>query len=336
MTRKFGLVSFVTLISWATSAQCRPQTDWNQLKAEYDAAKTALKPHFDGFGIDDAPQAPALVSREWSLIGEWAAQYLTETPSPTCDEIKAAIGRLDSTLDADAIKLDEHTYIVVTRQDEMGNIVLLTRDNGSYRAAWNIQSPGRDALTQFDVLAAWSAKNASGMCYHQRQQKNWWQCGPMFGEAVKLPDDSKGHVRFYVDATHSQELGLTVGAQLSIWEWDGQNVLPLLVKTYGYMVDQAVGTRFQGEFLRIREKGDFKTISTSGSSEGRQMEWTIRVTPEGVQDLGKKSMVRELDLVDEAYFRLEHGMPAADVASPAVQATLKRSITRTPAFCKYL
>ena len=127
MKRKFCLTPLLPLILLTTTAQSRAQTDWSQPKSAYEATKAALAPHFDGFSIDGAPQAPGLLDHEWILIGEWLARYLTEHPSASTDEIKAVVGRLDSTLEVGAIELDEHTYVVTTRQDEMGNIILLAR-----------------------------------------------------------------------------------------------------------------------------------------------------------------------------------------------------------------
>ncbi len=326
MKRKFQRPLLIILIFFATSAQSWPQTDRDTLKSDYEGAKTALRPHFDGFSIGDNPLALGLLDREWSLLSQWTEQYLNEHSSATTDEIKTAIRNLDSSLNVDTLRLGEYARVISTSQGEMGNVLVTAVEAGRYSTIWDIKSPGQSALDKFPELAAWSPEGASSKCYQLREEKDWWRCGPLFGKAEKLPADSKGHARFFIAATRAQEAGATVGAQLSIWEWDGKNVHPLLVKPYVYMVDQAEGARLDGELLRVREKKEFRTFFACGGCEGRQLEWTIRVSTEGIEDLGTKSIVSELDLVDEVYFRIEHAMPTTEVASPRVVATLKDSI----------
>jgi hypothetical protein len=327
MNLKFHRPALLISLLLATSAQICPQTNRDTLKLEYEAAKSALKPHFDGFSIDDDLHAPGQLDREWSLLPQWAEQYLDENPSAGSDEIKAALGNLDSSLSVDSLRLDDHALVISTSQGEMGNILVTAFESGRYETMWNIKSPGQGALDKFPELAAWSPDGASSKCYRLRAEKDWWRCGPLFGKAERLAPDSKGHDRFFIAATRAQEAGATVGAQLSIWEWDGKNVHPLLVKSYVYMIDQTEGARVDGEFLRVREKKEFRTFFGCGGCEGRQMEWTIRVNGAGIEDLGTKSVMPELDLVDEVYFRIEHAMPTTGLASPQVVTALRKTIS---------
>src|ERR1700731_436045 len=103
-------ILFVILVL-ATSAECRPQTGRDNLKLEYEAAKTTLKPHFDGFSIDNDPGAPGLLDREWTLLSRWVERYLDENPSASPNEIRTALGNLDSSLNVDSLRLDEHAYV---------------------------------------------------------------------------------------------------------------------------------------------------------------------------------------------------------------------------------
>jgi hypothetical protein len=326
MKPKFQRPLLIALVSLATSAQSRPQTNGQALKSEYEGVKATLKSNFAGFSITDNPLASGSLDREWNLLAQWIEQYLNERPSATTDEIKTAIVNLDSSLDVDALRLDEHAYVISTSQGELGNILIIALEAGRYTVTWNIKTPGQSALDKFPELVAWSSESASSKCYQLRNEKDWWRCGPLFGKAERLATDSKGRARFFIAATRAQEAGATVGAQLSIWEWDGKNVRPLLVRPYVYMLDQTEGVRLDGEFLRVREKKEFRTFFSCGSCEGRQMDWTIRVSDAGIEDLGTKSVVPELDLVDEVYFRIEHAVPADELASARVAATLKDSI----------
>lgn len=106
----------------------------------------------------------------------------------------------------------------------------------------------------------------------------------------------------------------------------GNTATMVLGKSYSYMLDQAVGTRVERDLLRVRKKEDFKTFFDCGSCEGRQVEWTIRVTPEAVEDLGDKSMVPELDAVDELVYRIRKGLPTQGLATRRIVQTLKRAM----------
>jgi hypothetical protein len=73
----------------------------------------------------------------------------------------------------------------------------------------------------------------------------------------------------------------------------------------------------EGDLLKVREKKSFRSFFACGGCEERQTDWIVRVSPEGIEDLGEKSLVPELDAVDELLYRIIHGRPATDVAAPA-------------------
>src|SRR6266581_2661318 len=318
MKRFFQHAALTAIVCLTASVWCWPQNKIVQLRTDYDATKTALKVHFDGFGIDDSAKAPNWLDREWTLIGEWAVEYLNAHPSVTADEVKASVQKLDSDLDVNVLELSQKTYVIATRQGEMGNVFLVAGRGEEFRVPWNIKRSNQNDLQQTGLLAAWSAEGASSDYWSVKTKKDWGQCGPFFGGAEKLPDNSDGHSRFYIDATRAQPAGATVGAQLSVWEWDGKTARPLFVRTYAYMIDQAQGTRFDGEYLRIREKDFFRTFFSCGGCEEPQKDWTIHISRDGIEDLGKKSVVPELDAIDELYYRIEHRMPTAQLAAPHV------------------
>jgi hypothetical protein len=84
------------------------------------------------------------------------------------------------------------------------------------------------------------------------------------------------------------------------------------------MLGQAVGIRLVGNLLKVREKTEFRTFDNFGSIEARQTDWTARLTPQGIEDLGETSLNPELDVVDELFYRVINHQQAADVAAPAV------------------
>jgi hypothetical protein len=319
--RKY-LIAFVMLGASVCTAPAVAR-DVATVRAAFERAEAALSHHSDGFAIDDDPQAPALLRQEWSVTGEWAADYLTAHPAASEAELVAAIRELSPNLTAESIKLDPTTFLVSAYVDEIGTVFIVSARGDRFAQAWTIADAAAHRPIGFDVLGAWSADKARGNCRQSLPQKAWNTCGPVFGSIGKIPNQEDGSPRFYIDGTYAQGAGATVGAQLSLWKWTGLTAELLYAKTYGYMIDQAVGTRLDGNFLRVRVKDKFGTFFACGSCEGRQMDWTLRIDPDRIEDLGRKSVVPELDLIDSLYARLIEKKPVTDIADPAVVEALK-------------
>jgi hypothetical protein len=60
--------------------------------------------------------------------------------------------------------------------------------------------------------------------------------------------------------------------------------------------------------------------------EARQTDWIVRVTPKGLEELGERSAVPELDAIDELFDRLIHGRPATGLATPAATESARRIV----------
>ena len=125
---------------------------------------------------------------------------------------------------------------------------------------------------------------------------------------------------------YAQRAGGTAGAQISLWAWDGTTAHPLIARAYALMIDQAVWTRVEGDLLKVQQKKFFRSFYSCGMCEGRQTDWIVHLGPECVEDLGEKSMVPELDAVDELFYRVIHHKSAADVAAPAVIEAAERIV----------
>ena len=170
--------------------------------------------------------------------------------------------------------------------------------NGRYLLAWQVQEASGG---QAEILAAWSAANA-------RLSRRGADSGP-FGSIIphlaRFPDDAKGRPRFYIDGTYAQDAGGTEGKQISLWIWDGVTARPIIARDYAAGINRSVGVRLEGDILKVQQKKFFRTFFSCGMCEERQMDWAVRITPEGVEDLGEKSQVPELDAVDELFYRVD-------------------------------
>jgi hypothetical protein len=147
-----------------------------------------------------------------------------------------------------------------------------------------------------------------------------------------LSSDAHGRARFYVDGTYTQTAGGTVGAQISIWAWNGTTAQPLIARDYIFMINQTVGTRLDGDLLKVRQKKSFRTFFACGSCQERQTDWIVRITPEGIDDLGEVSVVPELDAIDELFARVLQRQPAHDIASARAIRGAERIVGRARRF----
>jgi len=274
----------------------------DEIKQAFRKNAEALRAHSDDFGLDRDPDSPTLLDREWSLMADWVAAYLNGHPAATAKEVEAAIHELDADLNHSVIELSPHTYVVAANRVEIGTFFIVSRDSEVYHSAWNVKDfaaahDGRD-----DDISHWSDHSKS----------------PLFGKVGALFDNANGHSRFYVDATYQGE-EFTVDKQLSIWEWNGAAATPVLMGDYTYSLDSAEGVTFDGKLLRIHTKeGDFKTFFSCPGCQEPPGEWTIRITPSSVEDLGRRRLTPELDLIDSLYYRIQRRMPVSDLAAPDV------------------
>ncbi|MGA2004688.1 MAG: hypothetical protein ABSG70_14980 [Terriglobales bacterium] len=298
-----------------------PQTKLEKIKSEYQVASAELQKHIvDTWWIDDDPRSPELLARQWSLAGEWVAAWLDAHPTAEARSIEAAISELAPTEDAgdssrEFLSLGRDTFLV-TAPGAIGNVFIVTKSNGHYHLAWSTAQAQEASGEQAEILAAWRAENA-----REGDRGPYWAAsgpaGSVMPHVETLPEDAKGHARFYIDGMYAQSAGGTVGNQISLWLWDGKTAHLLIARAYTFMIDQSVGTRLEGDLLKVQQKKFFRTFFSCGGCEERQTDWIVRITPEGIEDLGEVSRVPDLDAVDELFYRLMKHKSATDLAAPA-------------------
>jgi hypothetical protein len=60
------------------------------------------------------------------------------------------------------------------------------------------------------------------------------------------------------------------------------------------------------------------------------MDWNLKLTPTGVQDLGYSPVPSPLEALDELFYRTAKGMPADDIATAQVLAQARELMRRMP------
>jgi hypothetical protein len=185
--------------------------------------------------------------------------------------------------------------------------------------AWNIAQRQEATGKPAEVLAAWRPEG--GLKSGRGPGANSGSIVPI--RLGILPSDAKGHTRFYIEGICAQEVGGTEGEQITLWMWDGVTGRLQLARYYVVMIDQKVGTRMEGDLLKVQEKKSFRTFFSCGECEERQTDWIVRIAPDGMKALGEKSVVPELDAVDELFYREINGKSASDIAGPAAVRSAK-------------
>jgi hypothetical protein len=278
---------------------------------------------------EDAGFAP-LLNRVWPLVGEWAATYLNSHPAVSPEELAKAIEALDPRrdcketdhgcfeeyhLEATAVQLlagERAAYPVAVIYPRSGTFFVVARTGATgFRVPWNIKDLATEHYPSGDEIGRWAYLDFP------------WNNGPLAGSVHALPPSRSGQPRFYVDAWAMAFGGATTPKQLSIWEWNGAAAVPLLIKVYLVYVETA-RIEAVGDLLRVHTKGEYENFYSCGMCPEPEVIWTVRVTPDGVQDLGREHVFPELQLVDELWNRLGNGRSTADIASPQVVRVIRQ------------
>jgi hypothetical protein len=139
---------------------------------------------------------------------------------------------------------------------------------------WDIQSAAQSHVAERDEIGNWAGDSP---------------LLPAIGIATPSRD---GHPRFYVNAT-AAEGGGTYARQISVWEWNGREALPLFIKTFPASVETGADDLRPG-LLTLHTKGTFKTFFSCGTCAEPEMLWRIEITPDGIRHLDAKDLVPEL------------------------------------------
>jgi hypothetical protein len=309
------LILVVCLAMLAAPAWSQSGTE--KIKTDYQTVSAKLEKHIvHGSWIDDDPESPGLLAQQWSLAGEWVAAWLNALPHAEPAGVGAAVLELAPSSTPQYLVLNATTFLVAS-PSPIGNVFIVSKSGSDYRVAWNIAQWQEASGKSAEVLAAWRPEHAldSG----RGPNANSGSVVPL--RLGILPSDAKGRARFYIEGFYAQEAGGTGGEQISLWVWDGVTARLQLARYYLVMIDQKVGTRMEGDLLKVQQKKSFRAFFSCGSCEERQTDWIVRITPEGVKELGEKSAVPELDAVDELFYRVINGKSASDIAAPEVIET---------------
>ncbi len=230
-----SILTFVVCLAATVPAWSQSKLD--KIKSDYQTVRSQLQKHtVEDSWIDDDPESPELLYRQWSLAGEWVAAWLDAHPSAGAETLDAAFSELVPTEEpGEHLTLGKGAFLI-TAPGSIGNVFIVAKLNDHYRLAWSTAQAQEASGEQAEILAAWRAENAQ----HGVRGPYWAASGsagsviPRLGE---LPVDGKGRSRFFIDGTYAQSAGGTVGNQISLWVWDGTNAHLLIARGYTSMID---------------------------------------------------------------------------------------------------
>jgi len=321
-----GLLGLIALIP--TSSQAQDAAQERFAKAAEVLAKGCLGTGCD-FGISDSPAETAALETIWKGSQAWAVAYLNANPGITLEKLRTELLNRHGNGQAGpapvgVFALKPGLYAFFAQYGEMGNVFLVRKQDNRFAVVWDI----RDAdATQFPILQAWRLDQANDAC-RAADDTYSGKCGPLFANDIKLlPPDDQGRLRFSLEATYAQAAETTVGGQLSIWSLEGGVPKLQWSKKYAYNFED-VSWHMQGQLLKIRATDWWHMFFACGTCIGRQMNWTIRIRPDGIDDLGMVPVLPELDAVDALFTRVWKHQQADELATPEVLAAAAKMIAR--------
>jgi len=304
---------------FGTPLDCWAAVDTDAPLRAFIAARQDVQTHCPALDVVPEGTGPAriAVEREWDRLEDLIASKLRANRDSRFEFTMKG-------LSVDIVPLQADTDLVSANLDGLGTVFVVQKRNGAFRPVWSIHDLGTVTIGAYPSLAAWSAKNATKSC--QPKGTTSAACGPMNPDVARLPDDTEGRPRFYINASYHQAMGIEVGYQLSIWTWTGQMAVPALVGFYNQSLDVPIELQIRGQTLSLRTKDDFQTFYVTEPEPGRQLIWSISLAGTGAHDLGRKSSVPELDIVDELFERILEGKASSDLASAEARSVLEREM----------
>ncbi len=280
----------------------------------------------------DDPRVPALLRTGWDLAGQWAAAYVEvhttasrrdlvgifDGFAPPPRGVKSQFGDFleysEYSLRGRAIRIGPSVYVVEASYGVdflTGTFMVVARGrDGQFHALWNIKDLAEKHYAQRDEIGRW-------MHLVRRAYYN----GPLtVSRILPVYASTKGHARFLVDAYQGADGGTILG-QLSIWEWDGSEAKPLLVEAYEYAADFG-GLQFDGKTVRISTKGELNAFFSCGMCPEPRSVWKVRITADGIEDLGHQFLQPEIAWADELLSRINRGEGVTDIAEERVARIL--------------
>ena len=239
-----------------------------QTRAEIDRYEAGS---FERYG---EPEAVRAIGCLWTLTQRWTSEYLNAYPQASAREILADLAPLAKAgeMEPSVVRLSGDAVVVSLDSSFQGTVFAVSRiPSHPFAVTWDIRT--QPAIAWPDAsLMPW-VDTIPGV-----------HGGPLGGRVLALPPQRSGRPRFLIEAFEHAGMGLEVPGQISVWEWTGSEAVPELIQDY--LTTGGLNARLQGDRLRVRTKENLQRIYTCGSCDDPKGTWTLRITSDGVVDLG--------------------------------------------------
>jgi hypothetical protein len=287
------------------------------IQADYSQVQRVLAQGSDGRSWnDDDPRLHDLLGRAWALMGEWAAAFLGRTPSPTIEQLTAAIEELNPVDQAPArpaLEISDPDEFFRRLESYRLAATAFRLQAGAYAIAISYGYTGRLLVVSPRGVHASSAIGRGGGFF-------------------PLPRTATGHDRFAIDANPNDwPTSSCGGGQLTVWEWDGDRVTQLVERSYNYPRGdpKAWGVQRRGRWIKIYTRGELELLGDCCACTGFNAVRKLRIDADRIADLGIEYFVPESAVVDDLLDRAIRGIDAGDIAAPEANACSRRRPPRS-------
>ena len=317
----FIVLLYCCLITSKTDAATE-ETSLAKIQDEYNLLLDVLSGNLEWKALPDPTMnnRAKVVTRLWTVVSEWTLAYLEKHPNAKTTQLIEKLNELDS-LGATVVQLnagEQSTYAIsaniVERSGKyspaLSGTVFIVKQIGTtmFQVVWSIKDVADQRPVPDDEFGAWS---------------DFCRCnGPFFGYIDGLPPSHTGQPRFYIRAVQATGIG-EMPRQISIWEWNGHEVRPLLIQTYRATAETEPAT-FDGEYITVTIKEDYVMVwSCDMNCPGAEVIWKIKVTPNGIEDIGRTYVEADMKLLSNLWDRILHHKKTDDLASSQVVETIQ-------------
>lgn len=295
----------------------------SRIEADAEAverAGAALEPHIDGTWLDGKPGTDRLAEAQWRAVQTWAADWLDSHPHPSAEALAKAGERLGDAWSISAAGLGRGDILVSVARYQIGNAFILSPGRpGGYRLLWSAAAPQARLNPVADrALSLWRPEVQNRRCADDCRMIGVSSVG-------RLPNAADGAARFWIEGGYAQEMGATVGQQLSLWSWQNGRARPLLVNNFAVMVDQS-GPVLRGSILHVPSKGNWNSVFACGGCFGRVTDLRFSIAPSSVRALRPVSLTPEINLVDGLFWRVLARQKVGAIASSSALRTVRRQL----------
>jgi hypothetical protein len=285
------------------------------LRAEIDQTRKKIEDLEKGTSFEHYGEPESLVAlgRFWTLLQQWTSKYLNAHPQATAREIEKDLNTLVNKEDlaSSAARLSDDAVAVSLQWDFRGDVFVLSRTPPQpFAVTWTLRAQAAKSPPD-ERLSPWLGTEP---LIH---------AGPLAGRVLPLPPSRSGRPRFLIIAIQQSGMGLDVPGQLSVWEWTGSEAVPQFIQDYSTTGD---GARIEGDRLLVSTKEDLKRFFSCGSCDDPADTWTLRITPDGLTDLGRAFHEPLLHFVDDLLDRTIRGQDTSAMASHSARARLAKII----------